>query len=155
MVNSMSVAVGDIEMTRVGFAASVVPSSVTGNAAFSLVAAGVADAWFVEPLDAHPLITRPASAAAASIATGVCLCMSTSCRSRLQGASPTGRLVPACEAPLLESAFRDRWQATWLIPRDVRGHHSCGTAPESHRLRCVTISGTVAHPAFAAAIHAT
>src|SRR5690606_29421030 len=42
----------------------------------------------------------------------------------------------SCEAPVLESAIRCRTEATWLIPGS--GNHSCGTAPDSHRLRSDT-----------------
>ena len=38
--------------------------------------------------------------------------------------------------PILRGLVRfGAGQATWLVPG--RGHHSCGTAPGSHRLRCV------------------
>src|SRR5204862_4466140 len=35
-------------------------------------------------------------------------------------------------------SFVDVTQATWLVPE---GHRSCGTAPDSHRLRCDTPAG--------------
>src|SRR5215475_4566456 len=67
IANSMSVAVGDIEMMCVGRACSVVPSSVTGYVAASLDDVAAAAGLF-ESLEPHP-----ASAIAATIAAGVCL----------------------------------------------------------------------------------
>src|SRR5690242_20309269 len=43
------------------------------------------------------------------------------------------------ERPFLRGlSFVDGTQATWLVPE---GHRSCGTAPDSHRLRCGTSAG--------------
>src|SRR6185369_401906 len=60
-----------------------------------------------------------------------------SCRSR-DLASPTGAGASVCEALFLESAVRDQpHRRPGLSPE---GHHSCGTAPESHRLRCGAVN---------------
>src|SRR5437870_9732820 len=41
--------------------------------------------------------------------------------------------VPARTALPPRAVFVNAAQATWLVPE---GHRSCGTAPDSHRLRC-------------------
>lgn len=56
-------------------------------------------------------------------------------------------------APHRENDSADTGQATWLVPS--RGHHSCATAPDSHRTSLITVppgqelpgSGTIAPPA--------
>src|SRR5262249_56316420 len=56
------------------------------------------------------------------------------------------RAVVPHERPFLRGlSFVDTTQATWLVPE---GHCSCGTAPDSHRLRCGTSAG-VYEPGYA------
>ena len=64
------------------------------------------------------------------------------------GASPTGARLPVAairEALFLESAgSRPNRRRPGSSHLRSRGHHSCGTAPGSHRLRCGTVESTVA-----------
>jgi len=46
-------------------------------------------------------------------------------------------------APPRERYFATDAQATWLA---LERHHSCGTAPVSHRLRCDAVPRTLSHP---------
>jgi hypothetical protein len=68
IVKSMSVAVGDIEMMWVGFAVSVVPSTVTGYETLSTVGADEFEAVGCDPPEPQPASARAASAKVASAA---------------------------------------------------------------------------------------
>src|SRR5262249_34265048 len=133
MAKSISVAVAESETMWVGFWASVTPPTVTGNAAL-----GAGGAWSAGLLQA--VRVRASAAATATMELEMRLIRS-SCRSR-DLASPTGAGASVCEALFLESAVRD--QPTGDLACPPKGYHSCGTAPESHRLRCgsVTAEGT-------------
>src|SRR6185369_16931859 len=102
IAKSMSVAVGDNDTMCVGFWVRVMSPTVTGNAA----AAADWDGVVVVLLDAQPETTNPARASAARASAGGFL-MNDPPVGRGFGASPTGEVAPACEAPFLESANRD------------------------------------------------
>src|SRR5439155_1992938 len=118
IANRSSVAVAESETIRSGressWIAPAVVVTVTGNNGAGFEDAG--DACGATP-----------SAASTSSAASLVLNIKTSARRRREEAR---RHLPH-EPPFLRGLHSfDIEQATWLSPE---GHHSCGTAPESHR----------------------
>ena len=82
-----------------------------------------------------------ASSAATQRGGQRCVCIGSSCRSRRWCFADRAAIGggPVRETPFLESAGSRPTAGDLARPPDAGGHHSCGTAPGSHRLRCGTV----------------
>jgi hypothetical protein len=159
IANRVSVTVADNDTILVGLAARVTDPTVTGKAASFAPPGSPELSSFAQP--ASPMVAGRASAATSATvsAFGARLGTAVECTG-LMGVLLSAEVWcfadraldgwrPACEAPLLGSAGRDRPRrrpdSSPQEPGGAGGHHSCGTAPDSHRLRCEAVVSTVSH----------